>query len=232
MHRKRVDPMNPETNPDLSFSTTPDHAGLYHEAIVLEVQGLCVQFDGLDLIRDFGGQVHAGECVALVGSEGAGKTLLLQVLMGMRPFQEGSVRVLGAQPADMAYCTRVGWVQQQARLSENLSVRELIELFGSFAHLSLPIHDVLAWTGLQDHADTHFGRLSLLHQQLTRLATVVCSRPELLMLDAPTEGLNTDEQELYWLQVQQLLAPEQTVVFTTRSLEEATRYADRLIHLG
>ncbi|GEM46870.1 ATP-binding cassette domain-containing protein [Deinococcus cellulosilyticus] len=220
--------MNPETHPDLPIVPPADP----FRRPVLETQALCVEVEGLDLIQNLDLCVLAGESVAVVGPSGSGKTVLLQVLMGTRTAHSGKVRVLDAIPADMAYCARVGWIQQHAKLADNLSVRELMELFGSFAPQTLPVETVLEWTGLQDHADTPYGRLTPLQQQLTHLASVVGSCPELLVLDAPTGHLTLEEQEVFWLHLQQVLTPEQTLIFTTRSQVEAEKYAHRTVQLG
>src|SRR5438045_3678451 len=99
---------------------------------VAEVRGADKNFDSVRALVDFNFQVRAGELTALLGSNGAGKTTAIKLLLGLARPTSGRVSVFGADPAEATTRTRVGAMLQVGRVPETLRVREHIDLFSSY----------------------------------------------------------------------------------------------------
>ena len=158
--------------------------------------------------------VAQGELVALLGSNGAGKTSLLEVLQGSTRSNDGSVRVFGVDPvADRAAIRqRMGIMLQEAGFAKDLTVRE-----------------TLAMCGLEGRADIRVGSLSGGERRRLDLAMATLGRPELLFMDEPTTGLDPAVRQYTWELVRRMLDEGSTVLLTTHYMEEAEELADRIL---
>lgn len=158
--------------------------------------------------------VAQGELVALLGSNGAGKTSLLEVLQGSTRSNDGSVRVFGVDPvADRAAIRQcMGIMLQEAGFAKDLTVRE-----------------TLAMCGLEGRADIRVGSLSGGERRRLDLAMATLGRPELLFMDEPTTGLDPAVRQYTWELVRRMLDEGSTVLLTTHYMEEAEELADRIL---
>src|SRR5437762_3587063 len=195
---------------------------------VAEVRGADKNFDSVRALVDSNFQVRAGELTALLGSNGAGKTTAIKLLLGLARPTSGRVSVFGADPAEATTRTRVGAMLQVGRVPETLRVREHIDLFSSYYPNPLPISETLAIAGLRDLRNRKFGVLSGGQKQRVLFALAICGNPDLLFLDEPTVGLDVEARHLLWQEIRNLLDRGKTVVLTTHYLEEADALADRV----
>jgi ABC-2 type transport system ATP-binding protein len=183
-----------------------------------------VAVDGLDL------DVARGEIFALLGPNGAGKTTTVEILEGFRKRDEGSVSVLGADPAraSVAWRTRVGVVLQGTGEFDELKVGEVVRHFARF----YPVHEdpteVIRRVGLADKADARTHTLSGGQKRRLDVALGVVSRPELLFLDEPTTGFDPAARREFWELIRDLRDSGTTILLTTHYLEEAEALADRV----
>lgn len=175
--------------------------------------------------------VAQGKLVALLGSNGAGKTSLLEVLQGSTRSNDGRVRVFGLDPvADRAAIRqRTGIMLQEAGFAKDLTVRETLVMWAGTLTSPRPVADSLAMCGLEGRADIRVGSLSGGERRRLDLAMATLGRPELLFMDEPTTGLDPAVRQHTWELVRRMLDEGSTVLLTTHYMEEAEELADRIL---
>ena len=200
---------------------------------MIEVDDLVVAYGSVRAVQGVSFQVAAGEVVALLGRNGAGKTSTMQVLAGHLPATAGRVRVAGGDPhADRAKVHRhVGIMLQEAGFLGELTVAETVDAWRRFGHDPLARDEVLDLVDLRAQARTRVGRLSGGQRRRLDLALAVLHRPRVLFLDEPTTGLDPEARHNTWEVVEGLAAGGATVLLTTHYLEEAERLAGRVLML-
>ena len=189
-----------------------------------------------EAVRGIDLDVPVGSITALLGTNGAGKTSILEVLEGLAPATAGAVSVLGLDPiADRdALRSRVGILLQRSGFSGDLTVRETLRLWHATLTSPRPVDDMLAMLSLEDRADVRMRALSGGETRRVDLACTLMGSPELVVLDEPTTGLDPESRREVWRLVAGLRDGGATVLITTHYLEEAEALADRLeiMHAG
>jgi ABC-2 type transport system ATP-binding protein len=180
--------------------------------------------------------VPVGSITALLGTNGAGKTSTLEVVEGLAPATDGEVSVLGLDPiADRAVLRRrTGILLQRSGFSGDLTVRETLQQWSATLTSPRPVDDMLGLLSLEDRADVRMRALSGGETRRVDLACTLMGRPELVILDEPTTGLDPESRREVWRLVSDLRDDGATVLLTTHYLEEAETLADRLdiMHAG
>jgi ABC-2 type transport system ATP-binding protein len=187
--------------------------------------GDTVAVDGVSLVAP------RGSILALLGNNGAGKTSLLQVCEGFRRPDAGVTRVLGLDPVGEhdALMPRLGIMLQSGGVYPWATAGEILELFAGFAARPLDTGMLLDRLGLRKVARTRFRRMSGGEQQRLALAVALVGRPELVFLDEPTAGMDTEVRHTTWRLIEELRADGVSVVLTTHLLDEAERLADHVV---
>jgi ABC-2 type transport system ATP-binding protein len=183
--------------------------------------GALVALDGLSL------EVRRGELLAVLGPNGAGKSTAIALLLGLQRPAEGSVRLFGQAPGIVTR-QRVGVMMQDVALAPELKVAEHIMLVASYYSSRSPVREVLAATRTDSLAGRAYGTLSGGQKRLVQFAVALCGRPELLILDEPTVGLDVETRVAVWETVRRLRDAGTAIVLTTHYLEEAEALADRV----
>ena len=175
--------------------------------------------------------VAQGELVALLGSNGAGKTSLLEVLQGSTRSNGGRVQVFGLDPiADRAAVRqRSGIMLQEAGFAKDLTVRETLVMWAGTLTAPRPVEESLAMCSLENRANIRVGSLSGGERRRLDLAMATLGRPELLFMDEPTTGLDPAVRQHTWELVRRMLDEGSTVLLTTHYMEEAEELADRIL---
>jgi len=215
---------NPESHADESAS------------IVVEADKVSKKFgdriavDGLDLA------VPRGGCFGLLGPNGAGKTTTLQMTYGVSRPTSGAVRVFGIDVAKntRAVCSRLGVTLQENVLIDTISTRDNLRIFGRYyrlseAELSQRIEELLDFLELRSHADAPARTLSGGYKRRLSVAMSLINKPELLILDEPTTGLDPAVRHTLWSRIRDLRATGTTVLLTTHYMDEAERLCDRVV---
>jgi ABC-2 type transport system ATP-binding protein len=202
----------------------------------VDVAGLTHRYGDRIALSDVTFAVRPGEVFALVGPNGGGKTTLFRILSTSLPVTSGSARVAGVDVRDPAVRRKIGVVFQSPSLDKKLTVRENLlhhgHLYGlSGRGLSGGIDEVLGRFRLGDRAGELVEKLSGGMQRRVEVAKAVLPRPEVLLLDEPSTGLDPGARRDLWDVLRGL--PGVTVLLTTHLLEEAER-CDRLaiLHKG
>lgn len=174
------------------------------DTLLLAARELYVSLGGLPILRDVGLQVHAGEAVAILGGNGSGKSTTLRTVLGLIPFQQGSVKLFGTDLAQFHAWDRVGYVPQHSSLNvSNATVREIVSS-GRLSHHRIfqwpsqkdraQISKALELVGLADRARWPFRDLSGGQKQRALIARALASEPELLIMDEPLAGVDLHSQ--------------------------------------
>ena len=173
-------------------------------------------------------QIPVGQTFGVLGTNGAGKTTTVEMIAGLRKPTKGSVRILGLDPfTDRARVRQVLGVQlQEAYLHDALTARELVDLYRSFYPDPLEADRALAMVELQEKAETRFGNLSGGQMQRLSIALALIGRPQAVILDELTTGLDPKARRRVWSTIESL--EEQTVILVSHAMDEVERLCDRV----
>jgi ABC-2 type transport system ATP-binding protein len=195
----------------------------------LDVEGLTVRYgttlavDGVDL------RIAAGETVALLGANGAGKSSIVNAALGLFRPAAGSVRLLGRTPAEAIRSGGVGAMLQHGGLPSETRVGEVLTLVRRRYPDPWPLDDLVVTTGIDGLLDRSVDALSGGQRQRVLLAVALAGAPPLLLLDEPTAAMDVEARRSFWTTMRGLAGRGHTVVFATHHLEEADAVADRVV---
>ncbi|MBP2707288.1 ABC transporter ATP-binding protein [Microbispora sp. RL4-1S] len=197
----------------------------------VSVRDLRVSRGGVEVLHGLTFEVPRGQVTGLLGPSGCGKTTLIRSIVGVQVVAGGEVSVLGEPAGSPALRRLIGYSTQSPAVYRDLSVRENLRYFASV--LGAPRDDadrVLEEVGLAEAAGQLGGTLS--GGQLTRasLAVALLGRPELIILDEPTVGLDPVLRQELWLLFHGLAARGVTLLVSSHVMDEAAR-CDRLLVL-
>ena len=194
-------------------------------APVLVAHGLTKRYGARVALHGVSFQVEPGQLLAVIGPNGAGKTTLLSILAGIQAPDAGSV----SRPAG-----GIGWVPQQPAIYSKLSVEENLRLFARLERVGDPdqaVRRMLEQAGLADRAAEEVSRLSGGNQQRVNVAVGLLGDPAVLLLDEPSAALDPRQRERLWEFLASLTGRGTGVVYSTHNVQEAERYADRVLVL-
>jgi ABC-2 type transport system ATP-binding protein len=199
--------------------------------LLLETRGLVKEFDSYRAVNGLNLEVGAGEIVGLVGPDGAGKTTTMRLLCGALKPTEGLVRVAGYQLPEEVDKARqhIGYLSQRFSLYGDLTVEENLEFFGEvFGMSDDEIHrrsqELLSFAGLEKFAKRQAIALSGGMQKKLGLATALVHRPQVLLLDEPTGGVDPVARQEFWMLLVRLLRGGSAVLVSTPYMDEAMRF--------
>ncbi len=199
--------------------------------VAISVSHLTVIRGGNVILPDLSFEVPRGAVVGLLGPSGAGKSTLMRSIVGAQIIAGGKLTVLGSPAGSAVLRDRVGYVTQAPSVYMDLSARENLRYFAKL--VNAPDTDpqrVLEIVGLAKDADRPVSTLS--GGQLTRvsLSVALVGKPEVLILDEPTVGLDPVLRRDLWKMFRELASTGVTLLVSSHVLDEATR-CDRLIIL-
>jgi ABC-2 type transport system ATP-binding protein len=172
--------------------------------------------------------IKRGELYGLIGPNGAGKTTSIRVLTGLTSATSGEVDVLGHKPQSKAVRSLVGYMPQETALYVDLTVRENLQLFGRLYDmdrktLSARVDELLEFVNLSEQADKVITELSGGMQHRASLAAALLPKPQLLVLDEPTVGVDPELRANFWQRFQKMQDEGTTILITTHYMDEAMR---------
>ncbi|MGA5818993.1 ABC transporter ATP-binding protein [Kitasatospora sp. NPDC094028] len=181
--------------------------------------------DGLDLV------LRPGETVALLGPNGAGKSTSLDLLLGLREPDQGSVTLFGGTPRSAIEAGKVGAMLQSGGLMADVKVRELVQLACDVHPRGRSVTGVLTDAGITELAERRVDKLSGGQEQRVRFALAIAGDNDLIVLDEPTTGMDVSVRQAFWASMRAQADAGRTVLFATHYLEEADSIADRVLVL-
>jgi ABC-2 type transport system ATP-binding protein len=180
-------------------------------------------------------EVRQGEILGLLGPNGAGKTTAILVLAGLLPADGGAVQLFGRdqRPGVLDLKRRVGIVTQDITIFEDLSAWENLAFFAGLYGvrgrlLAQRITETLAFVGLTEHAHRRPKRFSGGMKRRLNLACALTHRPELLIMDEPTVGIDPQSRNHILESVRALRASGTTILYTSHYMEEVEAIASRV----
>jgi ABC-2 type transport system ATP-binding protein len=196
----------------------------------IRVSGLRKRYGELEAVRGIDFEVAEGECFALLGPNGAGKTTTVEILEGYRDRDAGQVEVLGFDPqrGGRDLHERVGIVLQSSGHFRELTVREVLDLFGGYYPRPRATGEVIDLVGLTEKAGARVKTLSGGQQRRLDLALGLVGDPDLLFLDEPTTGFDPSARRRSWELIESLRDLGKTILLTTHYMDEAQNLADRV----
>jgi ABC-2 type transport system ATP-binding protein len=207
---------------------------------MIEVEALSKSYGSIRALDDVSFRVAAGEIVGLLGPNGSGKTTLLRILTGFFPADAGGATVAGIRLADDPFEVRrrVGYLPEHAPLYPDVTVRQFLRFaadvkLGDATLRNERVAAVLDECGLAHVARRRIGTLSKGYRQRVGIAQALIGRPQVLVLDEPTAGLDPAQV----LEVRELIAAlggRTTVVLSSHVLADVSSVCDRvlMLHLG
>ncbi len=201
----------------------------------VQIEHLRKCYGAVEAVKDISLQVEPGEIFGLLGPNGAGKTTTLGVLCGLVRPDTGRVMVSGVSVLEQPRLARqrLGYVAQEVALDKVLTGRELLQLQAALYHLPRSqtrarIEEVVALLELGEWIDRRTGTYSGGLRKRLDLAAGLLHRPEVLVLDEPTVGLDIESRLVVWEFLRKLRAMGTTVLLTSHYLEEVDALADRV----
>jgi ABC-2 type transport system ATP-binding protein len=196
----------------------------------IEVHDLRRSYGEIQAVGGVSFEVARGEVFCLLGPNGAGKTTTVEILEGYRTRSGGEARVLGIDPASGSRQLReqVGIVLQQCGVQPDLSVAELLEMYGRYHVRNRPVAEVLELVELTEKADVRAKNLSGGQRRRLDLALALVGDPELIFLDEPTTGFDPAARRHAWSTIRLLCQLGKTIFLTTHFMDEAQHLADRV----
>jgi ABC-2 type transport system ATP-binding protein len=194
------------------------------------VTGLDVRRGGRAVLTDLSFRIRRGSVTGLLGPSGCGKSTLIRAIMGIQLVRSGNVRVLGAPAGHPSLRSRVGYVTQAPALYDDLTVRDNLTYFASILRAAPSrVDEVLATVDLEAAHLQMAGALSGGQRARVSLATALLGRPDLLVLDEPTVGLDPVLRHHLWRTFQDLAASGTTILVSSHVMDEAARCDELLL---
>jgi branched-chain amino acid transport system ATP-binding protein len=204
--------------------------------VLLDVVNLTTAYRGLIAISDISINVDSGEIVTVAGANGAGKSTLLKTIAGMEKAKSGTVNFIGERidtiPAHLVTARGLAYVPENKRLFPRLSVADNLRL-GSYLHRGSPDRDApldfvfKLFPRLEERLSQRAATLSGGEQQMLAIARALMTRPRLLMLDEPSQGIMPKLVDEIFAAVQQIRDNGVTILLVEQRLSESLEISDR-----
>ncbi|MGB3444861.1 MAG: ABC transporter ATP-binding protein [Actinophytocola sp.] len=197
---------------------------------VITVEDLRKTYGQTVAVRDVSFEVRRREIFGILGSNGAGKTTVVEILQGLRDATSGRVSVLGLDPDREKNRLRhsIGTQLQSSALPERLRIVEAIQLFAHARDVPVDVEATIATWGLEELRNRPFGALSGGEKQRLFVALALLGDPELVLLDELTTGLDPTARHATWDLIRQVRDRGTTVLLVTHFMDEAEMLCDRV----
>ncbi|MBA0047078.1 ABC transporter ATP-binding protein [Mycobacteroides sp. LB1] len=200
-----------------------------HQAVI-EVESLRVVRGGFKALDDVSLRIGRGTITGLLGPSGCGKTTLMRCVVGTQIIESGTVRVLGLEAGSPALRHRIGYVTQNPTIYNDLRSIDNVRYFAALYGRSKSDADAaLDAVGLRSHRLAYCGDLSGGQRGRVSLACALVTRPELLVLDEPTVGLDPVMRAELWEQFEGLAAGGTTLLVSSHVMDEADHCGDLVL---
>lgn len=208
---------------------------------MIEASGLRKSFTSrsgatVEAVRGIDVTVRKGEAFGFLGPNGAGKSSTMRMAAAVSPVSGGSLRILGMDPAvdGPKIRARIGVCPQEDTLDTELNVRDNLYIYGRYfglprAEVRQRVDELLAFVQLTEKAGAKVEDLSGGMKRRLTIARSLINRPEVLLLDEPTTGLDPQARHVVWDRLFRLKQQGVTLVLTTHYMDEAEQLCDRLV---
>lgn len=199
-------------------------------------QGLRKSFGSFEAVKGIDVDVRRGEAFGFLGPNGAGKSSTMRMVAAVSPVSGGTLRILGMDPAEDGpqIRSRIGVCPQEDTLDLEITVRDNLFVYGRYFGLPRKevrerVDELLEFVQLTEKADSMVEDLSGGMKRRLTIARSLINRPEILLLDEPTTGLDPQARHVVWDRLFRLKQQGVTLVLTTHYMDEAEQLTDRLV---
>jgi len=203
---------------------------------LVSARSLTKRFGDFVAVDSIDFDVTGGEAFGFLGPNGAGKSSTMRMIGAVSPVSQGRLRVLDMDPATQgpAIRARIGVVPQEDNLDNELPVVDNLTIYGRYFGLPRPvirerIDELLAFAQLETRRTAKVDALSGGMKRRLTIARALINRPDLLLLDEPTTGLDPQARHLLWDRLYRLKQEGVTLIITTHYMDEAEQLCDRLV---
>jgi lipooligosaccharide transport system ATP-binding protein len=202
---------------------------------IVVAKGLVKEYNSLRAVNCIDFIIHRGECFSFLGPNGAGKTSVMKLIYCYMPPTDGQLHVFGLDVRRHApeIKARIGVMPQENNLDPDLSVMENLLVYARYFGIKKKeaikrAEELLEFVGLSDRAKTNVERLSGGMKRRLVLARALINKPELLILDEPTTGLDPLSRRQVWEMIKREQQRGRTLILSTHYMEEAQLLSDRV----
>jgi lipooligosaccharide transport system ATP-binding protein len=203
---------------------------------MISARGLRKSFGGFEAVKGIDVEVRRGEAFGFLGPNGAGKSSTMRMIAAVSPVSGGELRILGMDPAvdGPAIRGRLGVCPQEDNLDVELNVRDNLYIYGRYfglpkAVVNERVDELLDFVQLTEKATSKVEDLSGGMKRRLTIARSLVNRPDVLLLDEPTTGLDPQARHVLWDRLFRLKQSGVTLVITTHYMDEAEQLCDRLV---
>lgn len=190
----------------------------------VRISDLKIIRDKKTIIPNLSMQIEQGQIIGLLGPSGSGKTTIMRSIVGVQAFQAGTIAVLGLAAGSKDLRTRIGYFTQSASIYTDLTCLENLRYFARILGQSeISVHEVLELVDLTKNQKQLASSLSGGERARLALATALLGRPELLVLDEPTVGLDPVLRRDLWDLFHRLADQGKTLLISSHVMDEADR---------
>jgi len=202
---------------------------------IISARNLKKYYNSLKAVDGIDFEIFKAECFGFLGPNGAGKTTVMRIIYCFMPPSSGDVRVFGMDVSEnpSSIKARIGVMPQEDNLDPDLTVLENLIVYARYFDIAKKDSAPLAWelldfVELREKAHVRIGNLSGGMKRRLILARSLINKPELLVLDEPTTGLDPHSRRSVWEKLNYLKAKDTTLLLTTHYMEEAEVLCDRV----
>jgi lipooligosaccharide transport system ATP-binding protein len=203
---------------------------------MIRARELRKSFGDFEAVKGIDVEVRRGEAFGFLGPNGAGKSSTMRMVAAVSPISGGELRILGMDPAQdgPAIRARIGVCPQEDTLDTELTVRDNLYVYGRYFGLPRKevrarVDELLGFVQLTEKANSMVEDLSGGMKRRLTIARSLINRPDVLLLDEPTTGLDPQARHVVWDRLFRLKQQGVTLVLTTHYMDEAEQLCDRLV---
>ncbi|HEV7875181.1 MAG TPA: ABC transporter ATP-binding protein [Nocardioides sp.] len=203
---------------------------------MIRARELRKSFGDFEAVKGIDVEVRRGEAFGFLGPNGAGKSSTMRMVAAVSPISGGELRILGMDPAQdgPAIRARIGVCPQEDTLDTELTVRDNLYVYGRYFGLPRKevrarVEELLGFVQLTEKANSMVEDLSGGMKRRLTIARSLINRPDVLLLDEPTTGLDPQARHVVWDRLFRLKQQGVTLVLTTHYMDEAEQLCDRLV---
>ncbi len=199
---------------------------------LISIKNFSKSFGDNEVIDDLSFEVYKGEIFAFLGANGSGKTTTIRCLLGIYSDYEGELKIFNKK-FDLSFSHKIGYLPEERGLYLEMTVKDILSYFAQIKGIDeedaiQSAYEYLEQVGLSDKAEAKIKNLSSGQQQKIQLGIALIHKPELLILDEPTKGLDPVNRNMLINRLKKLNEQGTTIVFSTHIMEEAEKIADRV----
>lgn len=203
---------------------------------IIQAENLAKSYGDFCALKGISFSINKGECFGFLGHNGAGKSTTMRMIYGLSTVDEGSLEVFGERIASLTppHMKQIfGIVPQEDNLDPDLSVIENLEVYGGYFGISSKEaisrgRELLEFMGIADKVNVNVEMLSGGAKRRLVIARALINRPQIIILDEPTTGLDPQGRRVVWQKLRRLKDEGVTMLLTTHYMEEAAQLCDRI----